>query len=404
VATVDEDRVPTVDGSLVEDARRVQPTVVTVRRRIHRHPELGLEVPRTQSVVLEALDGLGLDVSVGVRTTSVVAVLDGGRPGPTTLLRGDMDGLPLVEDTGLDYASEVEGAMHACGHDAHVAMLVGAARVLADRRGELAGRVVLMFQPGEEWGGGAQVMLEEGLLERHGPIDRAFAIHIGPMLPSGKVATRGGTLLASADEFRIVVTGRGGHASMPHDAVDPVPVACEIVTALQSMVTRRLPIFDPAVVTVGRITAGTTANVIPETAEIEVTVRTVSEATRVLALDGLGRVVSGVASAHLCAARIDPLGVAYPVTVNDDASAARAVEVATGLLGPDRVIVMPSPVMGAEDWSFVLQRVTGSMAFLGAAPAGVADPAPNHSNRMVMDESAMATGVALHAAMALQPA
>jgi hippurate hydrolase len=403
VAAVEEGRVPTVDASLVEDARRIQPTVVEVRRRIHRHPELGLELPYTQSVVLEALAGLGLDISVGVRTTSVVAVLDGGIPGPATLLRGDMDGLPLVEDTGLAYASEVEGAMHACGHDAHVAMLLGAARLLAERRSDLAGRVVFMFQPGEEWGGGAQVMLEEGLLERHGKIDRAFAIHIAPMVPSSWVATRGGTLMASADEFRIVVTGRGGHASMPHDAVDPVPVACEIVIALQTMVTRRLPIFDPAVVTVGRITAGTTANVIPETAEIEVTVRTVSESARVLALDGLSRVVAGVASAHLCKARIESVGVAYPVTVNDDASAGRAIEVAAKLIGSEHVMVMPSPVMGAEDWSFVLRRVAGSMAFLGAAPPGMSDPAPNHSNRMVIDEPAMATGVALHAAMALQP-
>ncbi len=401
---MDESRVPTVDVSLLDDARLLQATVVEVRRRIHRHPELGLELPGTQSVVLEALDGLGLDVSLGERTTSVVAVLDGGHPGPTTLLRGDMDGLPLVEHTGLDYASEVEGAMHACGHDAHVAMLVGAARLLSGVAASWPGAWCSCSSRARSGVGGAQVMLEEGLLERHGPIDRAFAIHVAPMVPSGWVATRAGTLMASADEFRIVVTGRGGHASMPHDAVDPVPVACEIVTALQSMVTRRLPIFDPAVVTVGRITAGTTANVIPETAEIEVTVRTVSEATRVLALDGLGRVVSGVASAHLCSARIDPLGVAYPVTVNDDAAAARAVEVATGLLGPDRVTAMPSPVMGAEDWSFVLQRVAGSMAFLGAAPPGVADPAPNHSNRMVIDEPAMATGVALHAAMALQPA
>lgn len=393
---------PTVDDALLADARRVQPTVVEVRRRIHRHPELGLELPRTQAVVLEALDGLGLDVSVGEQTTSVVAVLDGVRPGPTTLLRGDMDGLPLVEDTDLEFSSEVEGAMHACGHDAHVAMLIGAAHLLVDRRHELAGRVVLMFQPGEEWGGGAQVMLEEGLLERHGAIDRAFAIHMAPMVPSGWIATRGGTLMASADEFRITVTGRGGHASMPHDALDPVPVACEIVTALQTMATRRLPIFDPGVVTVGRIAAGTAANVIPETAELDVTVRTVSESTRLLALEGLGQVVAGVASAHGCEVRIDPMGVAYPVTINDEGAARRAVDIAKGLFGPERVVVMPSPVMGAEDWSFILQRVAGSMAFLGASPPGVTEPAPNHSNRMVIDEPAMATGVALHAAMALQ--
>lgn len=391
-----------VDGSLLDDARGLLPDLVALRRQVHRHPELGLDLPRTQSAVLEALGGLGLSVSTGERTTSVVAVLEGARPGPTTLLRADMDALALTEDTGLPYASEFEGAMHACGHDAHVAMLAGAARVLAARRRELAGRVVFMFQPGEEGDGGAKVMLEEGLLEHHGPVDRAFAIHITPMVPSGWVTSRPGPLMASSDEFRITVTGRGGHASMPHDAVDPVPVACEMVTALQAMVTRRLPAFDPAVVTVGRIATGTTWNVIPETAVVEGTVRTVSDATRALALEGIERVAAGVASAHLCAARVEVVGVGYPVTVNDPGAAAGALAVAAGLLGADRVVTAPTPVMGAEDWSFVLQKVPGCMVFLGAAPPGVAHPAPNHSNLMVIDEPAMAAGVALHAAMALR--
>jgi len=265
----------------------------------------------------------------------------------------------------------------------------------------LAGRVVFMFQPGEEGFAGARVMLEEGLLERAGPVDRAFAIHITPMFTSGTVATRAGTLLASADTFMATVTGRGGHASMPHDAVDPIPVACEIVTALQSMTTRRLPAFDPAVVTVASIRAGTTNNVIPERAVLEGTVRAVSESTRALALEGVRRVVDHVAAAHLCSAEVVATLEGYPVTVNDDTSATRALQVAGSLLGPERTLRMPTPVMGAEDWSFVLQQVPGSMAFLGAAPEGVASPAPNHSNRMVIDEQAMATGMALYAAMAL---
>jgi amidohydrolase len=396
-----EGRSAGVDPTLLDDARRLQSHMVEVRREIHRHPELGLELPRTQGLVMEALGGLGLELTTGERTTSVVAVLEGGRPGPATLLRGDMDALPLVEDTGLSFSSEVEGAMHACGHDAHVAMLLGAAEILAARREEVAGRVVFMFQPGEEGAGGAKVMLEEGLLERHGPVDRAFAIHITPMVPSGWIATRGGTLMASADEFRITVSGKGGHASMPHDAVDPVPVACEMVTALQSMVTRRLPVFDPAVLTVARIVSGTTTNVIPETAVLEGTVRAVSDASRELVLEGLRRVAAGVAAAHLCRAQVEMTGVGYPVTVNDQRSADEALGVAGDLLGADRVVAAPTPVMGAEDWSFVLQRVAGSMVFLGAAPPGVDHPAPSHSNRMVIDEPAMAVGVALHAAMAL---
>jgi len=390
-----------VGQTLMTEAQALLDDAVTLRRRLHAKPELGLELPRTQEAVLETLDGLDLDVSTGAALSSVVAVLGGGRAGPTTLLRADMDALPMPEDTGLDFASTVDGVMHACGHDAHVAMLAGAARLLAARRDDLAGRVVFMFQPGEEGPGGARIMLEEGLVDRHGPIDRAFAIHVTPLAPSGWIASRSGTLLASADEFRVTITGRGGHASMPHDAVDPVPVACEVVTAIQAMVTRQLPAFDPAVVTVASIRAGTTANVIPEAAVLEGTVRAVSAASRALALGGLRRVAENVAAAHLCHADVASAGPGYPPTVNEAGAADHALAVAGSLIGEDRVVRMPTPVMGAEDWSFVLQRIPGSMVFLGAAPRGVANPEPNHSNRMVIDEGAMATGIALHAAIAL---
>lgn len=391
-----------VGGRLLGDARRILPELVELRRQVHRHPEIGLVLPRTQAAVLDALSGLGFQVTTGERTTSVVAVLEGSEPGPTTLLRADMDALPMSEETGLPYASAVEGAMHACGHDAHVAMLAGAARLLADRRDELSGRVVLMFQPGEEGFGGAKVMLEEGLLDRHGPMDRCFAIHVTPLVPSGWVVSRPGALMASADEFRVTVTGRGGHASMPHDALDPIPAACEIVTALQTMVTRQVSVFDPAVVTVGRIAAGTTSNVIPETALLEGTVRAVSDETRTLVIEGVRRVAEGVAAAHLCTVQVELVGVGYPVTVNSGDEVTRTLVIAAELLGPERVVEAPTPVMGAEDWSFVLQEVPGSMVFLGAAPPGVERPAPNHSNRMLIDEQAMATGAALHAAVALQ--
>jgi hippurate hydrolase len=352
--------------------------------------------------VLDALDGLGLAVSTGSGTTSVVAVLEGDRPGPTTLLRADMDALEMPEDTSLEFASRVAGRMHACGHDAHMAMLVGAARLLTTRRAQLAGRVVLMFQPGEEGHGGARVMLDEGLLRAHGAIDRAFAIHITPNIPAGMVACRAGTMLASCDEFRITVTGKGGHASMPHDATDPVPVACQIVMALQTMVTRVVPAFDPAVVTVTRIDAGTAFNVIPETVTCDGTIRSVSDGSRDLAVSGLRQVAEHVAAAHGCRADVELIVAKhYPVTINNTEAAERTLDVAQALIGSERVVRMPNPIMGAEDWSYVLQQVPGSMAFLGASPPGVKRPAPNHSNRMLIDEAAMATGIALHAAMAL---
>ena len=392
-----------LDG-LLADAKGHLDDAVDLRRRLHRRPELGLELPHTQQAVLEALDGLPLTIHTGEATTSVVATLDGGEPGPTVLLRGDMDALPMPEDTGLEYSSEVDGAMHACGHDSHVAMLVGAARVLSERRGDVRGRVAFRFQPGEEGHHGAKVMLDEGLLAQAAggaeAVSLAFAIHQTPTLPTGVIATRARSLLASADSLQVTIRGRGGHASMPHHALDPIPIACEIVLALQSMVTRRVDAFDPAVVTVSRIRSGTTSNVIPETAELIGTIRTVSEKTRAAVLDEVRRVAEGIAGAHGAEADVD-LVEGYPVTVNDDDAARFALDTAGLLLGERGAIEMPNPVMGAEDWSYVLQEVPGCMAFLGTAPAP-GRVAPNHSNRMVLDEAAMAVGIATHAAVALR--
>jgi amidohydrolase len=390
-----------VDPDIVKEAGAQLHEAVELRRRIHAHPETGLELPVTQELIVGHLEGMGLVADLGEKCSSVVAVLEGDGPGPTTLLRADMDALEMPEDTGLGFASTVPGKMHACGHDTHVAMLIGAARLLQARRKDLKGRVVLMFQPGEEGHDGAKTMINEGLLTSHGSVDRAFALHISSVIPSGWVTCRGGTMMASADEFRIFVKGEGGHASMPHDATDPVPVACEIVTALQSMVTRTIPAFDPAVLTVTTITAGTAFNVIPETVVCAGTIRAVSDRSRDLVLDGLHRISGHIASAHGCSATVEMEGANYPVTVNDAQFAEHTLSVAQSLVGDDRVVAMPTPVMGAEDWSYVLQSVPGSMAFLGAAPAGVERPAPNHSNRFVIDEDAMATGIAMYAAMAL---
>jgi amidohydrolase len=386
---------------LVLQAEEGLDDAIALRRELHRRPELGLDLPDTQQLVLDSLEGLGLDIHEGERVTSVMGVLQGDLEGPTTLLRADMDALPLNEDTGLDFSSRIDGVMHACGHDAHVAMLVGAARLLSRHRADLRGRVVFMFQPGEEGYAGARYMLEEGLIERFGPFDRAHALHITPLVQSGFVATKSGTLLASSDSFVVTVTGRGGHASRPEDAIDPIPVACELVGALQSMVTRRVPVFDPGVLTVASIKAGTTSNVIPETAVIMGTIRAVSDQTREIVLEGLNRVAEHVAAAHGCTAEVKPMAVSYPVTVNADIDAERMLTVAGSVLGEDRVFRMPSPLMGAEDWSFVLDKVPGAMAFLGAQPPGDGPVAGNHSNRMLIEESSMAAGIAVHAALAL---
>ena len=392
---------------VVEEARELLPAAVELRRRLHQRPELGLELPATQEAVLAELEGLPVAVTRGGSTTSVVATLDGAAgPGPTVLLRGDMDALPMPEDTGAEFASRVAGAMHACGHDSHVAMLVGAARLLSARRGDLAGRVAFMFQPGEEGHHGARFMLEEGLLDQASSgaqrVSLAFALHQTPTIASGVVATRSEALLAASDTLRVVIRGRGGHASAPHQALDPIPIACEIVTALQSLVTRRVDAFDPAVITIARITAGTTSNVIPEVAELYGTVRTVSDGTRRQVLDAVRLLAEGIAGAHGADAEVD-LEPGFPVTFNDTDAAGFALDVAADLLGPGSSRRLAAPIMGSEDFSYVLQQVPGAMAFLGSRPLGASGPvAPNHSNRMVLDEDAMATGIAMYAGVALR--
>ena len=382
---------------LLEECRSQAPDVVRLRRRIHENPELGLELPETQGAVLQALEGLGYEVETHRKTSGVVATLRGARPGPMLLLRGDMDALPMSEETELPFRSKRHDAMHACGHDAHVAMLAGAARVLAAHRDDLAGSVRLMFQPGEEGYFGARYMIEEGVLDG---VDAAFALHVAPQIPVGMLGARPGPVMASTDTIHAQLRGRGGHASMPHDCNDPIPVACELVQAFQTLVTRRVPAFEPVVLTVGRITAGTTNNVIPETAELEGTLRAISERSRQRALEGIRRAAEGIAAAHEMTVELE-LVPGYDVTVNDPEFTAFAGEAITGVLGEQSVLQLPAPLMGAEDFGYVLQQVPGAMLFLGVRPDNGAEPAPCHSNRMLLNEDALALGVAAHAAVAL---
>jgi len=380
-------------------AEALLPDMIALRRAIHAEPEIGLQNPLTTAKARQALEGLPLEYSQGPSTTGFVATLRGPANGRTVLLRGDMDALPMTEETGLPFSSNVPNAMHACGHDTHVAMLVAAARALCAGRERLAGTVQFMFQPGEEGWHGARYMLDDGLIN---PLpDAAFALHITPNIPSGVFAGRVGPLLAAADRIELTIKGKGGHASQPHDAVDPVPVACELVSALQAMMTRRVPAFDPAVLTIAHIRAGSTNNVIPESAFIEGTIRSFSAASRQIARDGLKRVVEHVCAAHLCEAdlRIIP---GFPVTVCDEHAVALARRVTRDTFGAEAWFEMPHPMMGAEDFSYVLEKVPGAMMFLGATPEGGdwRSCCALHSNRMMLDEAVMARGAALHCAIA----
>jgi hippurate hydrolase len=382
-------------------AEAALPDMTALRRAIHAEPELGLHNPRTAEKIMAALAGLPLEYRTGPSTTGIIATLKGPANGRTVLLRGDTDALPMPEETGLDFASTIPGAMHACGHDSHVAMLAGAARILCERREQLAGTVMFMFQPGEEGHHGARYMLDDGLID---PLpDAAFALHIMPNAPWGVVGGRTGALLASNDKLRIVVTGRGGHASMPHDALDPVPIACEIALALQTFVTRQISVFDPAVITIGQISAGTTDNVIPETALLYGTMRTLSAATRAKLHDGLPRLAQGIAAAHGASATVEIIP-GFPVTNCDGRAVALGEAVTTRLYGQDAWQTLAHPIMGAEDFAYVLEKVPGAMFFLGVAEQGTDWRAccGLHSTHMRLDESAMARGAALHAAIAEQ--
>jgi amidohydrolase len=388
-----------------EDAIAIAGDVAELRHAIHAEPEIGLELPRTQAKVLAALDGLPLEISRGQALSSVTAVLRGGRPGPTVLLRGDMDALPVTERTGLPFASRIDGAMHACGHDLHTSMLAGAARVLSGRQAELPGNVIFMFQPGEEGLGGAELMIGEGVLDAAG--DRpvaAFGMHVlSGVVPPGIYSSRPGTLMASVDTLNVTVHGRGGHASTPHLAADPIPAACELVLALQTMVTRQFDAFDPVVVTTGMIRAGTTNNVIPDNAELAVTIRTFSAANRAKVKNSAQRLVRDITTAHGLTAEID-FEDGYPVTVNTGPETEFAQSTVTALLGGDRYTPMVHPMPGAEDFSYVLEAVPGAFVMLGACPDG-ADPATapfNHSAEAVFDDSVLADGVAVYAELALR--
>jgi amidohydrolase len=392
---------------LRDDARELQSDLVHLRRVLHRRPEVGLDLPFTQETVLRELDGLPLEISTGSATTSVTAVLRGGaRPqaGATTvLLRGDMDGLPVVEETGADYTAR-NGAMHACGHDLHTTALVGAARLLSGHRDRLAGDVVFMFQPGEEGWDGAGRMIEEGVLDAAGTrADYAYAMHVfSNGTPAGVFVSRPGPVLSASHRLSVTVRGQGGHGSAPHHSKDPITAAAEMITSLQTMVTRSFDIFDPVVVTVGIVRAGTRRNIIPDTAYFEATVRCFSEAAGDRLAELIPRVLSGVAAAHGVDVETE-LCAEYPITVNDAHQAAFAADVIRGLVGDDRFQELPTPISGSEDFSRVLQAVPGAFVGLGACPPD-RDPgtAPmNHSPRAEFDDTVLADAAAVYAALAI---
>ena len=327
-----------------------------------------------------------------------------GQPAPAVLLRGDMDALPVQEATGVEFSSTIDGAMHACGHDLHTAMLVGAARLLSAHRDELPGDVVFMFQPGEEGWDGAGHMIAEGVLDAAGTrVQRAYGIHvIAGKFPRSQFTTRPGTMMASTSGLFVTVIGTGGHGSAPHRARDPISVAAEMVASLQTMVTRQFDIFDPVVVTVGTFHAGTRRNIIPQQATFDATIRTFSQAARKRIETASVRLCQSIAAAYGLEADVR-FSAEYPVTVNDPAQAAFATTVVEEVFGPDRFAPMRDPDAGAEDFSRVLEQVPGCYLFLGACTRDDFDAAEdNHSPLAQFDDSVIADGCLLHANLAIR--
>jgi hippurate hydrolase len=382
------------DGLKEEVRESFAERIVSLRRDIHREPELGFDTRKTAEKVLAALEGLPLDLQTGVAENGIVATLQGEGDGPTVGLRADMDALPIREETGLPFASEIEGKMHACGHDGHTSMLVGAAHALSGMRERLNGTVKFFFQPAEEGGGGGKMMVEAGVAE---DVASVFALHLWPGLPFGTAATKAGPIMAAADAFEMTVRGTGGHGAFPHQTADAIAMAAQIVTALQTVVSREVDPVEPAVVTVGEIEAGSAFNIIPETARLGGTVRTLNEDLRRRMPERIEHLARGVAKGMRGDVELD-YEFSYPVTRNDEGAARHALGVIRDLFGEENTLELTNPSMGAEDFAFFLEKIPGAFIWLGVGE----DVSFLHTPTFAFDEEILPLGSSLLTALALE--
>ena len=370
--------------------------VIALRRDFHMHPELGFEEVRTAGIVADRCKRLGYETRTGVGRTGVVAILRTGRPGKTILLRADMDALPVQEESGVPFASAHPGKMHACGHDGHTAILLGAAEMIAARKDALCGTIVLCFQPAEEGQGGAKAMIEDGVLDDP-HVDHVYGLHLLSQAPCGIVKVRPGPVMASSDSIEITVHGRGGHGAAPHETIDPILTAAHFITQVQSIVSRKVEPIEPAVVTIGAIHGGTIHNVIPDDVRMLGTVRAFSADVRKQMQPRIEAVLRGACEAHGATYDLE-YKWRYPVTSNDAEQARFVRELAARTLGPERSLEM-TPTMGAEDFSFMLERRPGCFFFLGTQ-SDERTAIPHHNARFAIDEKALDAGVQMMVALA----
>lgn len=379
---------------LKSDIDEIMPGVIADRRHLHQHPELGFQEFETARLVAERLESMGVeDIRTGIAVTGVTGLIKGTKPGgpeKVVLVRADMDALPILEENEVDYRSKVDGKMHACGHDAHTSMLLGVGRLLLDRRNEFSGTVKLLFQPAEEGGGGARVMIEEGVLDDP-PVDLVFGQHVISDLPLGMIDLRGGPCMAAADRFEILIKGRGGHGAQPHLTVDPIAIGAQIVTALQTIVAREVDPTKQAVVTVGAFIAGDAANVIPDTAVMRGTLRSFDPEVRALIGRRVGEIATGIASAMRAEVEYT-YNPGYPATINDPEQTEKVRAIARSVVGEDNVITGDLQ-MGAEDFSYFLERKPGCFFFTGVRDEENGISWGHHHPKFDIAEDGMAIGM-----------
>ena len=387
---------------LLKEAAEIEPEIIKIRREIHQKPELAYREEVTSKLVAERLEALGIQVKRGVGGTGVLGVLKGPRPGKVVGLRADMDALPLDEMADVEFKSKVKGVMHACGHDTHVAMLLGAARLLANHKNELQGTVKFLFQPAEEHGGrgGAKPMIEDGVM-KDPKVDYVFGLHIAGDHNSGILGFKAGPFAASPDTFGIRIIGRGGHGASPHETIDPVYVAAQVIIALQGVSGRMIDPMQPIVISVGAVHSGTKENIIPDEAVLQGTIRTLDEVTRKRAKAKVEEVVKGVCKAFGAKAIVEFEKDAYPVTVNDDKVTEQAMKIVRKIRGGTKVKVI-EPMLGGEDFSRFLHEAPGTFYFLGTRNTAKGCIYPNHSSRFKVDEDVLKYGSASLALLAVE--
>ena len=385
----------------VSEAKRIEPEIVKTRRTLHQHPELSYHEESTSRFVAERLGSMGIEVKKGVGGTGVLGTLKGAKPGRVVGLRADMDALPVQEMSDVEFRSENDGVMHACGHDTHMAMLLGAARILSDNRKELCGTVKFFFQPAEEQGGrgGALPMIEAGVM-KDPKVDFVFGLHISNNQKSGEIGVREGSLMAAPDTFKVKIVGKGGHGSAPHETIDPVYVAAHVVLALQGVSARMIDPVRPFVISIGAIHAGTKENIIPDEALLEGTIRTLDEVTRARAKRKVEEVAKGTCRTFGAAAEVEFEEGAYPVTVNDPRTTREVVKLLDGFA--DLKVKEIEPVLGGEDFSRFLQKAPGTFYFLGTKNAAKGCIYPNLSSRFKADEDVLKLGAASLAKLAFE--